>query len=274
MATAPLVPAQIETVLQGISINMLGLPAPQSPTDPVYETVRVGWQQEGQPAWKIDEDVTFIRCVEEDDQYNRVRDIAYSALTTGGLTGFSVANGGSGYQVGDVLTPVQAGGSGSKLVVGAAFGGAVSSLSSTVIGNGYQLASNVPTTGGHGTGCVINILNVLGGGLTKTTNYTRVWRVYWDVYGPNSFDNARLLRTRLFDQDVHDQFSAALLWMVTDPAAPVRAPELFANQWWERVSFSARFNEFVTETLTDQAVASTEVIVLNSGGTIADIEVT
>jgi len=91
---------------------------------------------------------------------------------------------------------------------------------------------------------------------TKVTNYTRVWECAWDVYGPNSFDNCRLIRTRLFDQDIHDLFAALNLYLVTDPSAPTRVPELFQGQWWERTDFKARFNEFVTETYNTGYVES------------------
>lgn len=102
-----------------------------------------------------------------------------------------------------------------------------------------------------------------GGIVTKITNYTRVWEVYFTVYGPNSFDNARKIRSRLFDQDIHDQFAQSQLYWVTDPPAPRRVPEFKDEQWWERVDFTARFNEFVTETYTAPVVQSAEIIVLN-----------
>ncbi len=108
---------------------------------------------------------------------------------------------------------------------------------------------------------------------TQITNYTRVWEVLWASYGPDSFEAARLLRTRLFDQDVHDLFAQALLYLVTDPAAPRRVPEQKDGQWWERVDFSARFNEFVTETLVEGFATVSEVIIKNQQGIqIGDIE--
>ena len=194
-ATAPLVPIQIETVLQSITIAMLGLPAPTPVTppaqDPTYFQVRIGWQQRGQPFQNIDQDVTYILADEVDDQYNRVRDVHYEQTTDA---------------EGDII-------------------------------------------------------------LTKVTNYTRVWDVLFCTYGPNSFDNTRLLRTRLFDQDIHDMFANSQLYLVADPAAPVRAPEEKDGQWWERVDFRARFNEFVTETRAEGYAASVEIIVENEEGT-------
>jgi hypothetical protein len=72
----PLTPAQIEAAMQLLTIQLLGIPAPSVPNDPAYSAVRVSWQQQGQPAeLDISTDVTFLRCVEIDDQYNRVRDV-------------------------------------------------------------------------------------------------------------------------------------------------------------------------------------------------------
>lgn len=197
MATLPLVPAQLDAVLQAVTISMLGLAPPDAPQpgtqDPSYFAVRCGWQQLGQPFQKITDDVTYVRALEVDDGYNRVRDVQYT-----------------------------------------------------------------PTADGA----------------TKTTSYTRVWEAYWTVYGPRSTDNARLIRTRLHDQDIHDQLSASQLYFVPDPAAPTRAPEFQDGQWWERVDFRARLNEFVTETLEEGAITSAEIIVENELGVqTADITV-
>jgi hypothetical protein len=188
---APLTPNQLNLVLQQATISALGLTlqSPANPADPAYAAVRVGWQQQGQPSFEIDEDVVFIRCAEEDDQYNRVRDVSIDA-------------------------------------------------------DERQLMQ-----------------------------YTRVWRVWWTLYGPNSFDRARILRSALFSQAMHDVFSSAQLYFVTNPTAPTRAPEEKDGQWWERVDFSARFNEFVTETPPVTYAESVVVTLENSGGVIAAIPV-
>lgn len=180
---------------------MLGLPAPTSPTDPVYSQVRVGWQQQGQPAQEINEDVVYIREIEVDDQYNREK---------------------------------------------------------------YK--SNYSQTVGQDEAAVTTYY--------EQTNYTRVWEVFWEFVGPNSFDHARQVRSSLFSQATHDIFAASQLYLVTNPAAPRRVPESRDGQWWERTDFSARFNEFVTEVAIAQSVVSAEVIVSTSGGqSVADIVV-
>lgn len=194
MATAPLVPAQIETVFQAVTCNM-GLNLSWTPPvngvfphgispNPNYYGVRIGWEQQGQPFQQISEDVVYLRCYEIDTQYNRVRDLSYQ---------------------------------------------------------------NSPV-------------------FTEKWNYTRAWETCWTIYGPNSFDNSRLVRSSLFLQGIRDQFAAAQLYWVSDPAAPVRVPELMDSQWWERVDFKARFYEFVTESNNPNYVESVEVNLYDNFG--------
>src|SRR6185312_7562965 len=69
-------------------------------------------------------------------------------------------SGGTGYVVGDVVTAVQSGASGGKLqVTGIGAGGAVTTfeLIQGSQGTGYSVGTNVATTGGLGTGFIINI---------------------------------------------------------------------------------------------------------------------
>jgi hypothetical protein len=81
---------ELHGIFQDLTIDMLGLAGSEFqasdgsvveasegsdiPTYNPYYTVRIGWPQEGQPAWKIDEDVVFLRIWEDDDQINRSRD--------------------------------------------------------------------------------------------------------------------------------------------------------------------------------------------------------
>lgn len=209
MAANPLTPDILQALMQIVTMMSLGL----NPTDPsAAAVIRVGWQQEGQPAHTINEDVCYVRCVEEDDDYNRIRDEEFT---------------------------------------------------------------DAPPT------------QVLG-----TIIYARVWRTFWNFYGPNSFDRARILKSFLFSQTGHDAILGAFntygalpsgmggygggtinLYLVTDVSAPKRVPELFDGQWWERVDFDCQFNEQVTETELVNAVASSEVIVENENGVVADIQV-
>ena len=60
--------------MQLLTINALfNNPVPVLPSH--YAAVRVDWQTQGQPAQTITEDIAYLRCVEVDDNYNRVRDV-------------------------------------------------------------------------------------------------------------------------------------------------------------------------------------------------------
>jgi hypothetical protein len=197
MAATPLTPNLIEPLMQLITMVGVGL-------DPTVaasaKAVRIGWQTTGQPASDITEDVIYIRCTEEDDLYNRIRD----------------------EEIADVLPE--------------------------------------PSTQ-----------------LQITTTYTRVWRTFWTLYGPGSFDKARQIKSALFKQKIHDMLLGAYgtfqllpnpgayanlaLYLVTEIMAPTRVPENFGGQWWERVDFACQFNEGVTEVDTVNAVVSTEVFI-------------
>ena len=55
-------------------------------------------------------------------------------------------------------------------------------------------------------------------------------------------------------------FALSNLYLIPDSAEPLRAPELFSGEWWDRADFRARYYEGVTETIAQQTVASAEVI--------------
>jgi hypothetical protein len=79
----------------------------------------------------------------------------------------------------------------------------------------------------------------------KKTGYTRVHKIDWTLYGPNSYDNADLIRNLIFDYDYMLEMKKKNLFLVTDVSMPTRLPELYNSQWWERTDFSATFNEAV-----------------------------
>lgn len=74
---------------------------------------------------------------------------------------------------------------------------------------------------------------------------TRVIRVNWICYGPNSFDDCDLIRNGLFMNENTMLLALSNLALITDVPMPMRSPELFNGQWWDRTSVYARFNEKV-----------------------------
>lgn len=72
MATAPLVPDQIQTVFQTVTATAIGALTPSGQPDPTQ--VRIEWQPESQPMGGMSDNFVSLRCVEEDEQWNRIRD--------------------------------------------------------------------------------------------------------------------------------------------------------------------------------------------------------
>ncbi len=157
------------------------------PANP-YEAVRIDWPTEGQPGWKITDDVAFIGCREADDLYNRLRE--------------------------------------------------------------RKLTENDAAT------------------LTQETHYTRAWAIRWVIYGPSSFDNARKIRSGLFLETNRRTLRKGILSLVPAVAAPMRVPENFQGQWWERADLRAMFYEAVTEETTVDVIESATVTIIQEPGDV------
>lgn len=93
----------------------------------------------------------------------------------------------------------------------------------------------------------------------KQTGYTRVHKINWTLYGPNSYDNADIIRNLIFDYDYMKKFKTKNLFLITDVPMPVRLPELYNGQWWERTDFSATFNEAVIRENKVPYITSTDI---------------
>jgi hypothetical protein len=79
----------------------------------------------------------------------------------------------------------------------------------------------------------------------RKTGYTRVHKIDWTLYGPNSYDNADIIRNLIFDSDYMLELKKKNIFLITDVPMPTRLPEFYNGQWWERTDFSATFNEAV-----------------------------
>ncbi|MBS5330576.1 MULTISPECIES: phage neck terminator protein [Bacillota] len=94
----------------------------------------------------------------------------------------------------------------------------------------------------------------------KQVGYTRVHKINWTLYGPNSYDNADVIRHMIFDFDYMKKFKEKNLFLITDVPMPTRLPEYYNGQWWERTDFSATFNEGVTRESQVPYIKSAEII--------------
>jgi hypothetical protein len=106
--------------------------------------------------------------------------------------------------------------------------------------------------------------------------YTRVWEVRWTIYGPNSFDTARLIKDALISAEwTLYQLGSSNLFLSPDDGDPLYVPEEHPvrGQWWPRTDYVALFNEQVNETITTPSVRSVEIEVFDDLGKLADITV-
>lgn len=155
--------------------------------------VRQEWPSKGQPGWDKTDDVAFLRAVETDDWYNKVRDQGAEALD----------------------------------------------------GTSGQLV----------------------------TEYTRVWRVSWNLYGPNAYQRATLLKSALLLDFIHDKLQPFNVFIVPNISNPRRFRENTDGQWWERADIDIDFYEQVNESIVTPTVASVEVQVLDDDGIKLDLNI-
>ncbi|MGG3012295.1 hypothetical protein ABEO98_22775 [Brevibacillus parabrevis] len=92
----------------------------------------------------------------------------------------------------------------------------------------------------------------------RSTSYTRVIQVSWTFYGPSSFDDADKVRAGLY----RSPLLYSPLHLITEVTSPIRLPELFGGQWWERTSFTAQFNEKVVRSTNVNYIQSAEVQII------------
>jgi len=154
---------QAEDFFQRLTLQLLGVPANAPKKD---SRVRIGWPEKGAPAWKQNEDVTFLLLTYDDDMITQQQHVTYQP-------------------------------------------------------NGLD-------------------------SINRTVEYTRVLRVNWICYGPNSFDDADKIRSGLYLPPSSEALIKSNMALIMDVPSPMRSPELFNGQWWDRSSFYARFNEKVT----------------------------
>jgi hypothetical protein len=93
-------------------------------------------------------------------------------------------------------------------------------------------------------------------------SFTEVAAVTWIFYGPNSFDDSRKVRAGLFKPSTFETLSLQDTFLVTDVPEPVRSPELFNGQWWDRSNLFARFNIKSTTQETVPSLASADIRVV------------
>jgi len=108
--------------------------------------------------------------------------------------------------------------------------------------------------------------------VNEITSYTRPLQVSWTLYGPNSFDNIEAIRNGLFK--AKETLTASNLHLVIDVNVPIRCPELFNGQWWERSDFSATFFETVRRQGTIPTIQGVSIQIKTEEGVTIDVDST
>lgn len=116
--------------------------------------------------------------------------IIFPSFTATAISAVTVAAGGTGYVVGDVLNVVQSGAYGGTVTVATVYAGAITSVTLTTGGAGYSAAAGLATTGGTGTGATITISSVTAESLTqaiaRVANMVYFCGIISTSYGLNS----------------------------------------------------------------------------------------
>ena len=89
--------------------------------------------------------------------------------------------------------------------------------------------------------------------------YTRVHVCYLIFYGPHAFDHADSVRIGLFRGAVRAALKDKNLYPVPGVGAPVRAPELFNSEWWERADLTVTLYEYVRREYDEAHYETVEV---------------
>lgn len=75
MADIFLTLTQLEDLFVDLTVQALGIDTKTNP-----KAVRVSWPTGGAPAWKVHEEVVFLRVYEVDNQYNRQREVKITPI--------------------------------------------------------------------------------------------------------------------------------------------------------------------------------------------------
>lgn len=154
--------SQIQKMLWNVTMNILGYDV-NNPA--LGGKVRLSWPQDGAPAWKITDDVTFIQLNDAQNQ--------------------------------DITIPIN-----------------------TVAEQANEDYQN------------------------QTSYQTRVLQAHWTIYAPNGvcLDYAYKIKRSLYNNDIIQLLRDNYIFLVPSDNSPVRMPESFNGQWWDRADYMALFN--------------------------------
>jgi hypothetical protein len=97
---------------------------------------------------------------------------SWASTLLGAVGSVTVNFGGTGYAVDDILTVVQVGASGCRVKVTSVNSGVVTGLQVIDSGITYEPATGLSTTGGSGSGCLVNIFSLASATILKYVTMT------------------------------------------------------------------------------------------------------
>jgi hypothetical protein len=106
------------------------------------------------------------------------------------------------------------------------------------------------------------------GTLQKVAKYTRAHSIHWICYGPDSNEKAETIRNGLYQLETASSLAENNLFLVLSIPAPIRSPELFNGQWWERAELQVTYYEQVIRYTTVPSIQSVDVRTLTEQGEV------
>jgi hypothetical protein len=103
--------------------------------------------------------------------------------------------------------------------------------------------------------------------LTLDVGYTRVNAITWVFYGPNAYFSAQVIREMIFREEAKRRLAQGGVYLIPEVPAPVRVPELFQGQWWERTDLTIHFNELVERDYTITTIKIVPITIVSKDGT-------
>jgi hypothetical protein len=109
----------------------------------------------------------------------------------------------------------------------------------------------------------------------STDIFTRTWTTTWDFYGPDSLNNAKLIKSGITMVPYVERYlSQSNLYVNPSIKEPESLPENFQGQWWERAILDAEFNEQITEVITAGTVQTVPISIVEENGLSTSFTVT
>ena len=88
-----------------------------------------------------------------------------------------------------------------------------------------------------------SVYKTSGSSVTKTTTRTRVWKLSFTAYGPDSYEMINQLKDGFFYESIQRMLVNKSIAIIPNLPTGRQAPESFAGQWWDRWDLDLLFNE-------------------------------